>query len=67
MICHTASHKNRVCYRRNLPSVQLGCIRLFNVDATVMESENDEILLGMSFLDRLTWRKKRRQLELLAD
>ena len=65
--CHTASHLDIPCYRILLPSVQVGCIKLFNVDAIVMESENDEILLGMSFLNRLNWSKKGRFLELQAD
>lgn len=64
MNCNTASHMNIPCYRISLPSVKIGCITLFNVDATVMDSENDEILLGMSFLDRVNWSKKGRLLEL---
>lgn len=65
--CHTASHMNIDCYRISLSSVQVGCIKLFNVDATVMESENDDVLLGMSFLDRLNWSKEGRFLELQAE
>ena len=67
MKCNTASHMNIPCYRISLPSVKIGCITLFNVDATVMDSENDEILLGMSFLDRLDWSKKGRLFELQAN
>lgn len=67
MKCHTASHRDIDCYKISLPSVQVGCIKLLNVDATVMDSENDEILLGMSFLDRLNWSKTGRLLELQAD
>lgn len=67
MRCNTASHRNVKCYKISLPSLQVGCIKLFNLDATVMESENDEILLGMSFLSRLNWNKKGRLLELQLD
>ena len=64
--CETASHKNIDCYRINLPSLRVGCIELFNVEAVVMDSENHQILLGMSFLDRLNWRKTGQQLILQA-
>ena len=67
MKCNTASHMNIDCYRITLSSVKIGCIQLFNVDGTVMDSENDEILLGMSVLDRLSWSKKGRILELQAN
>ena len=67
MKCNTFNQMNINCYKITLPSVQVGCIKLFNVDATVMEGENDEVLLGASFIDRLNWNKKDRLLELQAN
>lgn len=52
-------------YSVKLESVQLGDIKFFNVDAGVIEgSHPTEVLLGMSFLNRVDMRRDSEKLEL---
>ncbi|MBI3897812.1 MAG: TIGR02281 family clan AA aspartic protease [Gammaproteobacteria bacterium] len=52
-------------YRLTLESVQVGPITLYNVDAGVVEGNFPrEILLGMSFLSRLSMKRDGNQMEL---
>jgi aspartyl protease family protein len=58
MVASTASGTVKG-WRISLNSVKLGGIEVLGVDASVLEGEfPTEILLGMSFLNRVGWREE---------
>jgi aspartyl protease family protein len=63
-MANTAGGMVRTYYLK-LDSVQIGDIKFFNVDAGVVEgSHPTEVLLGMSFLDRVDMKRDSEKLEL---
>lgn len=56
VICNIAFGQQAACRRVTLKTVQLGCLKLFNIQAVVSpdsKNENEVLLLGMSFTKRL--------------
>ncbi|MBF7730909.1 retropepsin-like aspartic protease family protein [Pseudomonas sp. N040] len=66
VVVNTASGTAQA-WRVKLGSVKVGAIEVLGVDAAVLEGEAPtEVLLGMSFLNRVRWREEQGMLQLEA-
>lgn len=66
MVVNTASGTAQA-WRVKLSSVKIGAIEVLGVEAAVLEGEAPtEVLLGMSFLNRVRWREEQGMLQLEA-